>query len=210
MSRANAAHLDGASSERERETFVLRQLAMQAAHLSMEFMFCCLISSKSVEDIIAINPLLTPSEAELCLDQIASCSLHASRVHQINRAVVEAKSLLKLLRPRDGFGATNEARREAAAAIALKSDTLAGQLASTRNYCVQSAVASATDLGLSYDPRFLLFEFTHNIVLRKSQVELVREFVATVRSGRPLVKQMLMGGGKTTVVGPLLCLLLAR
>ena len=57
---------------------------------------------------------------------------------------------------------------------------------------MQSAVASATDLGLSYDPRFLLFEFTHNIVLRKSQVELVREFVATVRSGRPLVKQMLV------------------
>ena len=51
--------------------------------------------------------------------------------------------------------------------------------------------------------------FTHNIVLRAAQVELVREFVDAVRSGRPLVKQMLMGGGKTTVVGPLLALMLA-
>ena len=53
---------------------------------------------------------------------------------------------------------------------------------------------------LVYDPRFLLFEFTHNLVLRRAQVELVREFVAAVTAGQPLVKQMLMGGGKTTVV----------
>ena len=37
---------------------------------------------------------------------------------------------------------------------------------------------------------------------------LVREFVDAVRGGRPLVKQMLMGGGKTTVVGPMLALML--
>ena len=36
----------------------------------------------------------------------------------------------------------------------------------------------------------------------------MHEFVDAVRSGRPLVKQMLMGGGKTTVVGPLLALML--
>lgn len=35
------------------------------------------------------------------------------------------------------------------------------------------------------------------------------EFVAAVKDGTPMVKQMLMGGGKTTVVGPLLSLLLA-
>ena len=46
-------------------------------------------------------------------------------------------------------------------------------------------------------------------MLRKAQVELVNEFVSCVRGGQPLVKQMLMGGGKTTVVGPLLALLLA-
>merc|ERR1719502_662217 len=63
-------------------------------------------------------------------------------------------------------------------------------------------------MGLVYDPRYLLFEFTHNIVLRKAQVELVLEFVSAVVEGKPLVKQMLMGGGKTTVVGPLLALML--
>ena len=46
-------------------------------------------------------------------------------------------------------------------------------------------------------------------MLRQPQVELVHEFVGAVRGGKPLVKQMLMGGGKTTVVGPLLALMLA-
>ena len=43
---------------------------------------------------------------------------------------------------------------------------------------------------------------------RAAQVQLILEFVSAVRRGKPLVKQMLMGGGKTTVVGPMLALML--
>ena len=88
---------------------------------------------------------------------------------------------------------------QAASAITLKAQTFAEQLLTGRHYV-------GTDR--AYDPRFLLFEFTHNLVLREAQVALVREFVDAVRGGRPLVKQMLMGGGKTTVVGPMLALML--
>jgi hypothetical protein len=82
------------------------------------------------------------------------------------------------------------------------------------------------------DPRFLVFEFTYGIMLRKSQVTLVAEFMSTInpqlsddgteqsqeegaastaapaRRNKARVHQMLMGAGKTTVVGPLLALLL--
>jgi hypothetical protein len=88
---------------------------------------------------------------------------------------------------------------QAASAITLTAQTFAEQLITGRHYV-------GTDR--AYDPRFLLFEFTHNLVLREAQVALVREFVDAVRGGRPLVKQMLMGGGKTTVVGPMLALML--
>ena len=37
----------------------------------------------------------------------------------------------------------------------------------------------------------------------------MRECVACVRAGKPLVNQMLMSGGMTTVVGPLLAIMLA-
>ena len=59
------------------------------------------------------------------------------------------------------------------------------------------------------DPRYLAFEFTYDIVLRKAQVDLLAQITSSVRSGHSTCRQMLMGGGKTTVVAPLLALLLA-
>lgn len=70
------------------------------------------------------------------------------------------------------------------------------------------AAAARAHQTLVYDPRFLLFEFTWNILLRESQVILIREFMDALANGRSLVKQMIMGAGKTTVVGPLLTLIL--
>ena len=55
----------------------------------------------------------------------------------------------------------------------------------------------------SYDPRMLVFEFAHALVLRESQVTQVNLF----DSSDAIVHQMVMGAGKTTVVGPLLALL---
>ena len=76
---------------------------------------------------------------------------------------------------------------------------------------VSAAAAAAAGKNLAvrrYDPRFLVFEFTWNILLRKSQVTMVREFAGNIRAGKSIVKQMIMGAGKTTVVAPLLTLML--
>ena len=66
-----------------------------------------------------------------------------------------------------------------------------------------------------FDPRFLVFEIAHNLVLRQSQCLLVRKFhqmimgsAAGTDSPTSIVHQMIMGSGKTTVVAPLLALLL--
>ena len=63
---------------------------------------------------------------------------------------------------------------------------------------------------LVFDPRFLVFEFIYNILLRAPQVRLVRSFMASLDGKNAShCEQMIMGGGKTTVVAPLLALLLA-
>ena len=132
------------------------------------------------------------SEAEVreLFDLAVAVILHSSRVGQINRCVSEANGLLKLLRPKGGEY-DEASRKMAASAIALKAQTLADNLLGRRHYVTASESGAADGgLGLQYDPRFLLFEFTHNIVLREAQVQLVREFVSAVREGRPLVKQM--------------------
>ena len=74
-----------------------------------------------------------------------------------------------------------------------------------------------------YDPRLLVFEFVRNVVLRKGQVDVVQGFskalrdenLAKVEAGEKgkdvhlLAQQMLMGQGKTAIITPLLCLVLA-
>eukprot|EP00796_Vickermania_ingenoplastis_P003610 gene3610-2550_t len=59
------------------------------------------------------------------------------------------------------------------------------------------------------DPRFLIMEFLFHILLRPRQVEMTRWFVAELQAGRSRVQQMIMGQGKTSVVAPLLTLILA-
>jgi hypothetical protein len=84
---------------------------------------------------------------------------------------------------------------------------LAGELVSRRHY---------VDAGV-FDPRFVVFEYIFDIMLRRRQIEIVRSFVANMRRGGAAaaeaqhnsVQQMIMGAGKTTVVGPLLTLMLA-
>ena len=54
-----------------------------------------------------------------------------------------------------------------------------------------------------------MFEFVTGFLLRPRQVEMVNEFSQTLREGRSVVKQMIMGAGKTSVVSPLLALIFA-
>jgi hypothetical protein len=62
---------------------------------------------------------------------------------------------------------------------------------------------------IEFDPRYLVFEFTYSIMLRKSQVILVNKFLESLRNNHSMCHQMIMGAGKTTVVTPLLALMLA-
>ena len=62
---------------------------------------------------------------------------------------------------------------------------------------------------IQFDPRYLVFEFTYSLMLRKSQVILVNKFLHALKHNRSMCHQMIMGAGKTTVVAPLLALMLA-
>jgi hypothetical protein len=70
-------------------------------------------------------------------------------------------------------------------------------------------LAPGEELELNFDPRFLVFEFVWNILLRGMQVKTVEDFMQSLADGKSKVKQMIMGAGKTTVVAPLLALMLA-
>ena len=73
-------------------------------------------------------------------------------------------------------------------ALMLKSATLAKALL-TRRHCVHTDAETGQ---LYFDPRFLVFEFCRNMVLRKQQYQLVLKFMAAVSINSSLCHQMIM------------------
>jgi len=89
--------------------------------------------------------------------------------------------------------------------LRFRSSNLAYELSAKRCYMTQ------TEQGFEYDPRFLVFEFAASLFLRKRQIEIVHEFVKTAKTpNASTVHQMIMGAGKTSVICPLLTLMLAN
>ena len=91
--------------------------------------------------------------------------------------------------------------------IKLQSQKVATDITNERHFM---KVNASNPNFIEFDPRFLVFEFTYSILLRKSQVILVNKFLESLRdNNQSMCHQMIMGAGKTTVVTPLLALMLA-
>ena len=71
------------------------------------------------------------------------------------------------------------------------------------------AVEESGELTLHIDPRLLVFEFVSAFMLRTRQIELAFDFMQKIKDGVCSVQQMVMAAGKTSVITPLLALLLS-
>lgn len=242
-----------------RIAFRLRRLCGQESWIGFDYVIGSLLSSQAEHDLCKLNPFLSARDVQEILELTAVTLLHANRIGQLNRCISRNSNLIRILHWKDrGHPARVQAVQQTAEGLA--------QLLSTRRHYVKLNTISREEeknFELEFDPRFLVFEFTWNIVLRETQVNLVREFMGTVvekeprplddwradpmiwgddsippsspssllppsasdgggdddgdfggsgkderEKGRSLVRQMLMGAGKTTVVSPLLALML--
>jgi hypothetical protein len=99
------------ASTRARQVFQLRQMSEQEASPSSEDLFCLLISTRGLQDLRAINPYVSEEEAAQLLDMAVAIIMHANRVGQTNRSLLEARGLLSLLhRAAPGPAAASEAK----------------------------------------------------------------------------------------------------
>lgn len=128
--------------------------------------------------------------------------LASIRIGQSHRALAGLSHLVKLLRSVKSNN-TPEAQSRLCQEISLQSSKVAVDLTCERHFMQMTAES------VQFDPRFLVFEFTYSLMLRKSQVTLVNKFIAALKSNRSMCHQMIMGAGKTTVVAPLLAMILA-
>ncbi|KAJ8602501.1 hypothetical protein CTAYLR_001253 [Chrysophaeum taylorii] len=198
---ANAVDDD---DDRDSSAFVLRRLAGRVPEVWPEFAFSALISSAGAADLRRLNPFAPADRTALTLRLVAVTMLRANRVGTLSRCAGDAVELRSALEALRALGADERRASEAVTAPHIRqfASLLAAQLAAPRAY------ARATDC-VTLDPRFLIFEFVKNIAVREEQVHVVSKLVADAEAGVSRVKQMIMGAGKTTVVAPLLALMLA-
>ena len=150
---------------------------------------------------------------------------HLARARGVARALAAALSRLKAVRAKQMGPNAGDAMADAhtAGGARVLAEQLASLLATGFAHVEplgpsEAAALPALGVGLGggaappthcLDPRLLCFEFSMGLVLRPQQVQLLRKLVPGARAGRSLCHQMLMGEGKTTVISPLLALLLA-
>jgi hypothetical protein len=181
--------------------------------IGLEYLTGLLISSQSGTDLLRLNPFLNMSTGveQRIIDTLTIFCLRVNRVGHINRCLAMAEELILMLKGlvslhgKSGREGQNE-RRIFYMALMYKTSDLAKALALRRQIVGGRALFGGQ---YDYDPRFLVFEYLFNILIRGQQVRLLNTFVNASRHGESKVQQMIMGAGKTTVIAPLLALILA-
>jgi hypothetical protein len=192
-----------------RLSWALLRVANIEPKLWFEFLVASLLSSKGDEDIKFWNPFLTDTDAQEVLNLTVDSLLHTIRLGHAGRCIIETRDLLGQLKKLQTRKAA-EIPPTMAQELELKCDSLANNVAAKRTF-IRPGAGSTNDVPLgAFDPRFLVFEFIHNLMLRESQVILVDQLMSKVGGEKgAAVYQLIMGSGKTTVVAPLMALMLA-
>lgn len=195
------------NEDKDRYQYLLSRFSGQYTEAWLDFVTACLLSSDARSELLKLNPFLAPGAETEILECTATFCLRLNRIGHINRCIALATHLRSLLKtfentsPRDA-----EERSVQTKNVLFKSTELARALGVSRYSMGRTAGFTDDDL---YEPRYLVFEYLFNILLRGQQVQLLRTFIEAVRRGDSKVEQMIMGAGKTTVIGPLLALIFA-
>ncbi|EEQ97587.1 hypothetical protein Pmar_PMAR028394 [Perkinsus marinus ATCC 50983] len=179
--------LIGGAVEMANGTTVSREKVEMVSGREVTLNFCTLIRLFTANDGANILKQLKSRDPRLdaaaVFNAVAHAMLVTTRIEQLRRVLESAE------RVRSEEGAAGE-------------KTLL-ELCGRRFYC--SPVVNGR---FGYDPRLLTCEFLFGILLRQGQVELLDKFTTAAAADEAMVHQMIMGAGKTTVLLPLLGLIL--
>ena len=201
---ANRTTAQGLSGEQlvHRHGFSLQQLCGEETDIDAMLLSMLVLSEEGRNTLAKLNPYLDSAAVDEVFCMMCTVMLRFNRVSQIARCIELTRSMSQLLTKLD---AAPQIPPDAPFTLQLQADLLVGSLCSRRAY-----VETGPE-GTFCDPRFLIFEFCTGFLLRSSQVELVRRFVTAVNvDDTSLCHQMIMGAGKTTVVAPLLHMILGN
>ena len=202
--RSDTPNAGGAEGEINFLRFRLGQVGEREPASWFELLVASILSTTSEHDIRSLNPYMSSVAFKTVTSLTVVAMLTSIRISQTHRALSSLTKLIQLLR---GVKVSNKAEEQSRICqeIKLQSSKVATDLATERYFMRPTADGNF----IEFDPRYLVFEFTYSLMLRKSQVILVNKFMDALRNNRSMCHQMIMGAGKTTVVTPLLALMLA-
>jgi hypothetical protein len=180
------------------------------------YLVSSLVSTEALADWLRLNPFLSEARFKALQQLILRTILRSTRIGHINRCLGQCRdwaSTLAALAALQGGGGDAATVAGLRSDLERKSQALARILTTKRHYMAATAAggaAGAQPAGFGFKPQYSVFEYQANIILRKRQVELVSKFERCVLAGGDMVEQLIMGAGKTTVVSPMLSLLLSR
>ena len=201
---------DGQREEKLR--FHLRRAARQYGNLDLSLLTRALMSTTATDDLRQVNPFLSSGAAAVLLSRLPETLLRLNRVAHARRALAALARVRGLLdkavaAASAGGGGASE---DAVTKVLQAAKALTTQLVSRRHYAkvstegTEGAAASAAAAGAPWAPstRGSWSSSAFDLPLRGRQGNgaLLRGRVAT---GESRVQQMIMGAGKTTVIGPL-------
>lgn len=187
------------------DRFEMQRLVGMYPRVTFDFLTSLLASNTFEADLRARNPFVVDVNPNL-VERISLILFLCSRIVHLNRSVQAARALVKhfdtLVVPQKGDEYFRRVKQTCQA-----SRDLADLLLSKRFYLHGNAQGDLKKW--QFDPRFLVFEYVFDILLRGRQVQMIDSFTTSLAKGNSRVQQMIMGAGKTTVVGPLLTYILA-
>jgi thiol-disulfide isomerase/thioredoxin len=155
-----------------RTIFVLKQICGQVPRISIEFLFGATLSTRYLSNINSLNPYLGKETVNTLLQLVTIAMIRSNRIGHTNRCISQAQQLLTMvenaleLGKNIGSEGMEDKVKASKGKIVQASTTLANGILSKRHF-----MCEGSDY-FSFDPRFLLFEFIWNILLRKKQVEI--------------------------------------
>jgi len=189
--------------------FLLRRYCDQETKIWLDYLTAALLSTKAHEDLVKVNPYLGDEKTSGALmDVMTAFCLRVNRMGLINRVLNLTEELCLLLKKLSGpkynqwLKNNNTIQRSNFhKLLLLKSASLAESLL-TKRFTMNAETKA-------FDPRFVVFEYMFDILLREQQEVLMHKFIKAFKTGASRVEQMIMGAGKTSVIAPLMALILA-
>jgi hypothetical protein len=179
-----------ANTQRCRLQSRLAQRGGSEVTISFELLVMLLCAKRGEEQIRSLNLSLNEEDARTLFSLVAVIMVTINRIGHATRCAALTRDMLGVLRKmrQDGIG---DLQQE----LSLKASTLA-KLLKTSRQCTYER----DERGVLSDPRLLMFEFVHGIMLRPQQHALILKFTEAAAQQASLCHQMIMGAGKTTIV----------